>query len=205
MSIGPDIAEVLAELGTAVTLHPYGGTPVPAGHIDFVAFAEHSTPFTRMFFFSATTYYDTIINIGDVVSWGGKYYLTMNKKSVEFENEIIEQELIFYFANVTGSFHRLSETPTYDADYKRVNPWTAYAENVHVTLAENDIGKSAGTNEQISSLSNVTNFLYVSAVHDIKVGDRFILTPERHFQIVTIDDLMYQGTNVCVVTEDLRG
>ena len=205
MSIGPDIQEVLAELGTAITLHPYGGTPVPAGHIDFVVFTEHSTPFTRMFLHSATTQYDTIVNIGDVVSWGGNYYLTTNKKPVEFENEVIEYEMLFYFANVTGSFHRLSETPTYDADYKLINPWTPYAENVHVTLSENDIGKAVGTNEQISSLSSVSNFLYVSAVHDIKIGDRFILTAERQFQIETIDDLMYQGVNVCVVKEDLRG
>lgn len=205
MSIGPDISEVLAELGSSVTVHPYIGAPIPAGFLDFEVFSQHSTIFTRMFVHAATTQYDTIIAPGDIVSWGGKYYICSNKKPVDFEDTTIEWEMLFFLCNVVGTLQRLSETPTYDTDYKRIQPWTAYATNIRATFVEKDLAYMQDNHENIAAVSNVSNVLYVSGVHDVKVGDRLNLAAGRQYQVITVDAFMIENVKVCTVKEDMRG
>lgn len=79
MSIGPDIDEVLDEIGTAFTIKRDSGD-VAGGYLDITPNTQVTKPFIREFFLEVMLSYNTTILPGEVLELdtSGDRYLTVN-------------------------------------------------------------------------------------------------------------------------------
>ena len=128
-----------------------------------------------------------------------------NKIGSFFENTLIENAVLFYRCNVIGDFKAYVDNPEYDRDYERESPWRAIASDVRACFTEKKLSNDPEHNLEISSVSNLSNILYVSAVYDIKIGDRWILSSGRAFQVDSISRFEIDDVLVCQVSVDKRG
>lgn len=203
MTIAEDVAEVMDELGTVLTIHNSDGT-ITEEHVDFESFPDHSTLFTRMFIYSGTMASTSAIVMGDIVSFGTLFFIVTNKIGSNFENDLIENTVIFYRCNVIGSFKRYNDNPGYDADYERKPDWDVIKSDVRACLVEKKLTTELEDHLDVSAVSNETNVLYVSAVNEIKVGDRWELTAEERFRIDSISRYEIDNVFVCQISRDNR-
>ena len=103
MSIGPDIKEVLTEVGTAYTIIRSAGN-VAGEYLDYELNAQVTKPFIQEFFLDASLSYNTALIAGDILEFNvaGTRYLLMNKTPETFENEVISYAAVLYKSNVNN-------------------------------------------------------------------------------------------------------
>ena len=90
MSIGPDLKEVLSDVGTAYTIIRDSGN-ITGEFLDFETNAQVTKPFIKEFFLDAVLSYDTEAVVGDIIEFNvaGDRYLIMNKTPEMFENQVV--------------------------------------------------------------------------------------------------------------------
>ena len=101
MTIGPDIEEVLDEVGTKYTILRDSGNIT--GEYTYTKTNSQATkPFIREFFLEGTMQYDTYVGSGDIIEFTttGKRYLVSHITPTLFENTVIRYEVVLYLANV---------------------------------------------------------------------------------------------------------
>ncbi len=205
MAIADDVAEVMQELGTALTIHNSDGTTTTGEFVDFETYPDHSTLFTRMYIYSGTMASTSVIEKGNVVSFGNLFFIVTNKIGSYFENALIENTVIFYRCNVIGNFKRYNDNPRYDDNYEREAEWELITSDVHGCLVEKKLTTELEDHLDVASISNETNVLYVSAANQIKIGDRWELTADERYRIDSVSKFEIDNVLVCQVSKDDRG
>ncbi len=204
MTIADDIKEVLAEVGTSLTLHNPDGSTVTNLHVDPSAYPDQSTLFVRMFQQLGSLAADTPVGNGSIVEYGGIFYIVTNFVPTMFENAVVENIVVFYRCNTTVDIFTHNDAPGYDASYNKLPEWTPTATTLRACFVEKRLLESPEIEASVYSTGNVTNVLYIPAVNPVKRGDR-ITTPDGvNYKIEHVSRYELDGVQVCGVGEDNR-
>ena len=207
MSIADDIAEVLNELGSPVEVHPPGPLidDPPIEMLDKEALLDQMSLFPRMHQVNGTLAANTTAMAGSTIKHGNLYYLVTCFAYTEFEGLPIEAGVILYLCAVRGAFSRHSDTPTYDAQYKRTEPWTPIVADIRVCLADKSLMTLTEEHKQHMLEQTYKYVCYVAdGVFDIKVGDRLTTTTGATYKVSNINAYLFPGVQVLGMVEDER-
>jgi len=204
VAISDDIKDVLEEVGTALTIHRPGELPVTGWYVDPESYPDQSTLFIRMFLKSGSVAATCPIANGDIAEFNGTKYLVTNHVPTMFENDVVENILIFYRCNVLVTVETYNDSPGYDANYDKLPEWTSLGTDVPVCMVEKQLIPLPETVEDIYLTGSVTNLLYISAYYALKRGDRITSAAGNVYMIESIAEYELEGILVCGVTEDHR-
>ena len=203
MSIGPEIKEVLGELGTSFTIHYTDGSTATGEKLDFEFYPDNSSEFIRQNFYSATLAYDTAVVVGNVLSFAGDYFLATNVIASLFEDAIVEYSVPLYKCNITGGvIERFSEL--YDTNYVLQPNWADVYTNIFALNYETRFGEAIKDFNDVIELPLDSNLLFISSAYDIKVGDRFRIDASTKWKIERIATRRIQGLNILYLASDTR-
>lgn len=201
--IGPDIVEVLNELGTLVNIIKHDGSATVQEYIDYEIKVEANSPFLTQFMIDCTLRYDTSANPGDIIQFADdstNHILAVHQKS-RFEQNVVVVEGLLYRCNMTGTVYRRSETR--GADYSLGVTWTATESNEPVLLTGLiDYYDMKDKDYGIYSVSQ--DNLHVSGDCDIQVGDRFTSSDGDSYEIKGIAKYRLNNVWICRVVPDTR-
>lgn len=204
MSIANDIKEVLQEVGTALTIHRSNGDTVSDIFVDPTAYPDQSTLFIRMFLRSGSLSADTPVRNGDMVEFGGTYFLVTNLVPTHFENDIVENIAVFYRCNQTVEVFKHVDNPGYDANYEKLSEWTSLGADVPACIVEKQLIQTPDVENEAYLSDSITNIVYLSSVYEVARGDRVSVSNGRNYMIETVSRYELDGIFVCGVTEDHR-
>lgn len=205
-SIAPDIAEVLAELGTLVQVYPPGNdfSTYTEEYLDPEGYVDHSTIFTRMFTKKATINAETAAVIGSIIKIRESYWLVTNKVGSDFENSVIENELYLYLCTNIVDVFDYSDVPQYDADSQLIDPFTIKAESVRGCLVEKSIDVSVVVNEDISIQRDYQFRMYVANSIAISESDRLTAVDGTNYKVVSVLNNLFPGLKAINLAIDER-
>ena len=207
-SIGNDVKEVLIELGTKFEVYSSGITsdPYVIGYLDYEGYPDQSTLFTRMFSLIATIAYDTTAEVGSIIRnvRQNTHHLVSNKVATLFEDEVIEHQLYLFLCNFVGSFSHFSDSPEYDEEYNRIEPWEPYLIDVRGCLVDATMITNVDISEQGFAVRDHKYICYVSDVFEVELADRLALATGQVFQINAISRYIIPGLKCLGLSEDKR-
>lgn len=137
MSIGPDIKEVLQELGVAFTIIRESGN-ITGERLDYDPNSQVTKPFIREHFLEVTFQYDTEAVAGDLIQFttDSRKFIIVHLDPELFENQIIENSGVIYKANAIVNVTRPSgETTDY---YQTLTHWNEVKSNLPVVLVDKE-------------------------------------------------------------------
>lgn len=208
MSIGPDLAEVLEEVGTSIKIYKSSGAVVLGEYLDFDLNRQVTKPFIREFFIEASFSYVTQVIGGDVVEFltDGRKFLIMNSTAEFFENQVINNNAVLYKCNEVATIKRPTKGD-WDADYKRGITWPTVAVDVPILLTERFFGTGLGAVEpkDFMEYDILDNQMYISAYYGVKPLDRVWLSDTEFFKVDFVEKRKFEGVWSCVLSEDTRG
>lgn len=201
MSIGEDIAEVFAEVGTPCEIIKANGSIIPA-YFDVETNPFHSTTFIRQNCINSIFPYDTDIEHGDVVKFTGRYALVMNAPPELFQGAMVVKNCYLVNCNTsTGMIYRKQIDRT---DYRASADWGfALFEDVCALHYAGTIDAPIELVEDVARIEKEKHTLFLPAHLDIRVGDRWLLTPSsKPYQISAFTDRRYEGLHLCTIIKD---
>lgn len=202
MSLGPDIKEVIAEVGSAITIFRSPAN-ITGEFIKAKVNAQVTKPFIREFFLEGTLSYDTQLNAGDVVQLNdGRIFLVMNKTPITFEGSIYSYSAVLYKSNVTGSLYRLSETKV---DYRSTVSWSAVVASAYALLTENQFGNELDDDGEVGKVSLKAIDCYLPRSYGAIIGDRFEVSSTEYYQVEDIKLRRFDNIDLITLGEDTRG
>lgn len=190
--IGADIKDVLAELGTPITIYKPDGTEITGEFIDYENYFEQSTEFIRQNVYSADLSFDTQTGFGDLLFIDGLWCLVMNLKGTKFEQEMVIQNCFLVETNVLGQFQRRTSTRE---NMEKVTQWPVVRDNVRGLQLE-DVRRPVQKVTEELNVPLINDILYMSRYMDIQVGDRWvpeIANQDEYYTVTNIIDRVYQG------------
>ena len=208
MSIGPDLAEVYAEVGSSIKIHKPDGTLVLGEYLDFDINRQVTKPFIREFFIEASFSYVTVVVGGDVVEFivDGRKFLVMNLTAEFFEDQVINNNAVLYKCNEVATIKRLTKGG-WDTEYKKEITWPNVVADVPILLTARFFGTGLGAVEpkDFMEYDILDNQMYISAYYDVKPMDRVWLSDTEYFQVDFVEKRKFDGVWSCVLSEDTRG
>ena len=205
MSIGPDIKEVIAELGDSFYVLQ-SGSFVTGGKCFTEMNTQSSKPFVREHHLDAVFSYDSTLQSGDVIyiTVYGAVFLVMNMTPENFEDQKVENYSIIYKCNLNGNSKVLRPVET-KLGYRSVVSWQTVAENFY-GLITNRIYGSEIDQESIVGQAEVWRLaLYLPKTIDIQPLDRFVVSGiTEYYKVETIESYYFPGVKVILLTEDTR-
>lgn len=208
MGIGPDIKEVLQEVGTPFTILR-DGYLVTGEHLRYQPNRQVTKPFIREFFLECEVAYDTVSFVGDIIRIPtlNSSYIMMNKTGSEIEGEVFRYDAVLYKANVSGEILRPSDSgeiaATYSHDYHKKTDWVNIRSNAHALLTESMFGVDLDKREY-GQISLSKNDLYVPHRYGIRVNDRYVATSGEYYRVTSVSLRRYDGVDVVEVEQDTR-
>jgi len=173
MAIGPDIKEVLSEIGGAVTILR-SPTNVTGEYIRIVLNKQVTKPFIREFFTEAILSYDTGIVAGDEILFADSHvYLVMNKTAAILEGETYQWNSVLHKTNAVGRILRKPSTSTRSTRYQQTAAWSVTNTSCYALMTESLYGNEMDTDEDLANLGLMREDLYISSKHGILRNDRF--------------------------------
>ena len=207
MSIGPDLEEVLDEVGTAYTIYKPDSTVITGEYLDADINRQVTKPFIREFFIEAFVPYNTQLAEGDIVEFDidGRRFLTMNLTPELFENQIIAYGSVLYKCNEKATIQRLTKGGWVDG-YKRDRVWADLFTDVDILLTERFFGTGMGIVEpkDFMEYGIIDNQMYVSAYYDIQPLDRIWLSETEFFRVGFVETRKFNSVYSCALTGDTR-
>ena len=205
MTIGPDIEEVLDEVGTSYTILRDSGN-VTGEKTYYKSNSQVTKPFIREFFLEAWFPYNTEAIGGDYVQLltTGDIYLVMNRTPQMFEDSIIKWDVVLYKCNVIIDILRPVESDGWNADYQKPTAWQYVHENKYALLTTPLYGHDLATDEELGYVGLEVHEMYAPLSLDIQSLDRVKLTSLEYYRVETIKPRRYEGVNVYEVGEDTR-
>jgi len=203
MGIGPDIAEVLGELGTLVNIIKHDGSDATQEYIDYEVQIEANSPFLTQFMLDCTLVYNTAALPGDIIQFvdDGVYHLLSVAVKPRFEQDVVTVEGVLYRCNMTGLFTRRSESR--NDDYELVVSWEAIGTTEPVLLT-GLIDYYDIKDREYAQYSVPQDNLHVSGDMGVAVGDRFTNTAGEKYQIKAIAPYRLNNIDICRVVPDTR-
>lgn len=205
MTIGPDIREVLDEVGTGYTILRDSGNIL--GEYTYSKTNSQATkPFIREFFLEAWLPYNTQAIGGDYIRFDvtGDIYMVMNSTPQIFENSIIKYDAVLYKCNVILDVLRPSESDDWDANYQKLTSWQMIAARKYGLITTPLYGHDLATDEELGYLGLEVHELYFPVSFGIITLDRVRLTSLEYFRVETIKPRRYEGVDVYELGEDSR-
>lgn len=204
MSIGPDIKEVLAEVGTAYTIIRSAGN-VTGEYLDYELNAQVTKPFIQEFFLDASLSYDTVLIAGDVLEFNviGNRYLLMNKTPETFENQVISYAAVLYKSNVNIEVLRPSESDWHRHTFQKVTIWTSIG-SIDALLTTPLFGNSLDTDEEIGLIGLQNREMFVPSSLGIRELDRVWIDSSEYYRVESVKKRRYPGVDVLELGNDTR-
>jgi hypothetical protein len=206
MGIGPDIAEVIQEIGTAFTIVRDSGN-ITGEYLDFDPNTQVTKPFIREFFLEIMLSYQTLAESGDVIEFDvpGDRYLLMNKTPDMFENEIIKNDGVIYKCNVSGELFRPSgESDWNDQTYRRPEHFELIKANCYALLTTPMHGGELEEDEPIGLIEPENQELFIPSSIGIQVLDRYQPKSGEYYRINAVKKRRYPNVDVALLGEDTR-
>lgn len=201
--IGPDIKDVLQELGTPFTITKLDGSVITGEYLDYEMYFEQSTEFIRQFAYSGDFQYDSEVEGGDLIQFDNKTFLMMNVKKTLFENEAVDYSNFFIFCNSLGRISKAVSTRDPDTKINSI-VWETVQDNVHSCMVS-----TAPNTEDIGSMSNINDkfTLFTQGFPGLVSGYRYypdITDLTEYYHIMTIDKYRFAGMLTMKLIEDSR-
>lgn len=205
MTIGPDIEEVLDEVGTSYKILRDSGD-LTGEKTYFKANSQVTKPFIREFFLEAWFPYNTLAVGGDYVQFitTGDIYIVMNITPMMFEDSIIKYDVVLYKCNVVLDILRPYESDNWDSNYQKLTTWQMVKGQVYGLLTTPLYGHDLVTDEELGYLGLEVHELYLPESLRVQTLDRIRLTSTSYYRVETIKPRRYEGVDVFEVGEDSR-
>lgn len=205
MSIGPDLKEVLREVGTVFTI--IREIDITGEYLDYELNAQVTKPFIQEFFLEAVLNHETQAIVGDIIEFDvtGVRYLLMNKTPEMFENQVISYAVVLYKTNVKIDILRPSEQD-WDRSYsfQKTTLWPVEKSQIDVLLTSPLYGNSLETDLELGLIGVQKGEMYIPSSHGIKILDRIRLSNYEYFQVESVKKRRYSNVDVVDVGEDTR-
>lgn len=205
MTIGPDIDEVLDEVGTSFTILRDSGN-LTGEKTYFKSNSQVTKPFIREFFLEAWFPYNTQAVGGDYVQFitTQDIYIVMNITPSMFEDAVIKYDVVLYKCNVQLDILRPYESDDWDANYQKLTSWQMIAGRKWGLVTTPLYGHDLATDEELGYLGLEVHELYLPENLGVQTLDRIRLTSLEFFRVETIKPRRYEGVNVFEIGEDTR-
>lgn len=205
MGIGPDIKDVLDELGTPFTIYYTDGSTAAGEKLDYDTYPEHSSEFIRQFFFTVTLPYTTAVSKGDIISFHGVFFLVTNITPSLFEDSIADNIAVLFRCNISGgTIQRFSDAPGFSADYTRDPNWTDIYTGVYALHTEARFGPGLEDFQDTLDVPVEKDLLYITGNYDIKVGDRWLVSTTDYYKVDQISTRRLDNVNIIQLSSDTR-
>lgn len=208
MTIGPDIAEVLQEVGIAITIEDVDGNQTTGEYSYTEPNSQVTKPFIKEFFLEGWLSYITAANVGDYIIFGvtGDRYIVMNKTPQIFENAVIKYDIILYKTNVVVDVLRpTTDESNRDAQtYQLVTTWSTIKADVNVLLTTPLYGHDLSEDEELGQLGLEVHEMYIPKDVGIQPLDRIRVTSTEYYMVSTVKPRRYSDVDVVELTEDTR-
>jgi len=203
MSIGPDIKEVLAEVGVKYTILRDAGN-ISGEYLTYKQNAQVTKPFIREYFLEAALSYDTRVVAGDIIQFNATEdtYIIMNSTPALFENTVIKYESVLYKTNVLIDILR----PTNVRDentYQMRTIWTPIKTRARALISVPMFGISLDTNEELGLIGIGNYELYVPTSYGAQVLDRIRVTSTEYYRVETVKRRRYKDVDVLDIGDDV--
>ncbi len=205
MTIGPDIKEVLEEVGNTITIKRDSGD-VTGEYTMYKPNAQVTKPFIREFFLEGTLSYDTQAVVGDIVEFlvTGDKYILMNKSPSMLENEVYQYNAVFYKTNVVADILRPSEGNWPAATYHRSTDWTYVKRQVDLLITTPLYGAELETDQQLGQIGLEIHEMYIPTSIGVVALDRIRVSSGIYYKVETVKPRRYDGVEVVELGEDTR-
>lgn len=205
MSIGPEIKEVLQEVGATYTILREGGN-ITGEKTYYKTNSQVTKPFIREFFLEAWFQYDTQAVGGDYIQFSttGDIFIVMNSTPYLFENTAIRYDVVLYKCNVLVDIVRPEEPDGWDSDYRKLTTWRYIGEQKPALITTPLYGHDLATDEELGYLGLEVHEMYAPVNLGIRTLDRIRLTSTEYFRVETIKPRRYKDVNVFELGEDTR-
>ena len=204
MSFGPDIEELLDDIGTSYTIIRDSGN-ITGEKLLAKINRQVTKPFIREFFIEAIVSYNTDMIGGDIISFtDGRKFLTANSTPEHFEGAAYDKQAVLYKCNVSGELQRLAGEG-WDADYQTQQEFAVVGSQVYGLITEELYGNVVVEDSPVGQMQETSLFFYVSASSGIQPLDRYIpYSGEQSYIVEDIDKHMYDGVWVAHLERDMR-
>lgn len=207
MSIGPDIKEVLVEIGSPFTI--LRATTISGEYLRHKPNKQVTKPFILEFFLETELSYDTQVVPGDVVSVPSlnSKYLVMHKQGLDLEGQIYKYDSILYKANVSGEILRevlsTDDDTEFTQTYHRETVWNSVKTPAYGLLTESFFGNELDQ-QDFAQLNIAKNELYLPSNYGIRIMDRYSPASGEYFKVTAVKKRVYSNIDVVNVEEDTR-
>lgn len=204
MSFGPDIKELLHDIGTGFTIVRATGN-ITGEKLLYKTNNQVTKPFIREFFLEASLSYDTAVLVGDLIKFSdNRYFFVANKTSRQFENATFDEQTVLYKCNVSGEVQRQSGEG-WNADYQEQSSWVTVSTNEYGLITEELQGNFLEEDDPAGRVLARALMLYVSINADLQPNDRYIaVSGETPFIVGEIDTYRFGGLKVAHLNIDTR-
>lgn len=200
--IGPDISEVIEELGVTVTI-----LRTPNNLTEKIVYdvnGQASNPFMREHALATSFKYDSAINTGDVLLMGGLYYLVIAKTPDDFEDAVVEYPGQILKCNTNGATFSY-ETSTQDSNtFEITNGWTNRKTDAHCLIYRGSRGAIQNSDVAEGKETNFRLDCYVPKSYGIQIGDRLTLTNGVVYRVQDIEPYVYPDIDTLSLVDDER-
>jgi hypothetical protein len=205
MTIGPDIAEAIAEVGTSFSIKRTGGD-VDGGHLDFSPNTQVTKPFIREFFLEIMIPHTTTVEVGELILLDvpETIYMLANKTADMFENEVIKYDGVMYQCNVSGELLRPSGEADWDNEYERRETFIPIQTDCYALLTTPLHGGELDTDEPIGLIDIDRQELYIRSSHGIRELDRYQPSSGEYYMVTAVKKRRYPNIDVALLSEDTR-
>jgi len=205
MSIGPDIKEVLAEVGSAITIIRDGGN-ITGEYTMYASNAQVTKPFIREFFLEGVLSYDTAAVIGDVIEFNtsGDKFLLINKSPAILENETYKYDSVFYKTNIVADILRPTSSTRPVQTYHSATVWEYVKRQVNILITTPLYGHELDIDEPIGQMSLEVHEMYIPTSVGIRVQDQVRVSHQEFYKVDSIKPRRYDGIDVVELSEDTR-
>jgi hypothetical protein len=204
MTIGPDIEEVLEEVGTKFTILRDSGN-ITGEYLDFEPNSQVTKPFIREFFLEAMLSYATAVVSGDVIQFDttGSRYLVMNFTPALFENVVINYDVVLYKTNVHLNIYRSSIVQ--DANYRDRTVWNLVKGNVDALMVSPLYGSSIDEDRELGALGLQMQDIFIPLSVGLQTFDKIVvLETGEHWKVESIKVRRFIAITEADLGEDTR-
>lgn len=205
MGIGPDIAQVLNELGSEVRIIKHDGSDPVIEYIDYEVSTQASSPFLTQFMLDCTLIYNTQARPGDIVQMvdDGEYFILAAANKTRFEQSVVTMEGILYRCNLLGSIKERVETRDPNTLELSVS-WQDVISDEPVLLT-GMIDNYEITKEDYGMFTEENLNLHISGSVNVKRGMRFqVKDSDEVYQIHAVEKRRLNNVSICRVSTDTR-
>lgn len=208
MTIGPDISEVLEEVGIAITIEDIDGNQTTGEYSYAKSNSQVTKPFIREFFLEGWLVYNTSASAGDYLIFNvpNDKYIIMNKSPQIFENEVIKYDVVLYKTNETVDILRPSqeESDRSSQTYLLETSWTMVKGNIDVLITTSLFGHDLNDDLALGQINIEKHEMYIPSSVGIQSLDRIRLTSQEYYLVQSVKPRRYADVDVVALIEDTR-